>query len=83
MALSLFVLQLLFNALWSPLFFGLENPALALVDIVLLWFALLATVAAFRKARLLAGVLLYPYLVWVTCAGVFNLLAWVVPRLVG
>ena len=51
-ALSLFLLQLLFNALWSPLFFGLRNPGLAFVDIVLLWLALLATVVAFWKARL-------------------------------
>lgn len=43
-ALSLFLLQLFFNALWSPLFFGLHRPPLAFVDIVLLWLALLGTI---------------------------------------
>jgi len=71
-ALSLFLLQLLINALWSPLFFGLRNPALAFVDIVLLWLALLATVVAFWKARPFAGALLVPYLAWVTFASALN-----------
>jgi len=59
-------MQILFNALWSPLLFGLRPPALAFVDIVLLWLALLATVVAFWKARPPAGALLAPYLAWVT-----------------
>ena len=71
-ALSLFLLQLLINALWSPLFFGLRNPALAFVDIVLLWLALLATVVAFWKVRPLAGALLLSYLAWVTFASALN-----------
>jgi tryptophan-rich sensory protein len=71
-ALSLFLLQLLINALWSPLFFGLRNPALAFVDIVLLWLALLATLVAFWKVRPLAGALLLPYLAWVTFASALN-----------
>ena len=75
-ALSLFLFQLLFNALWSPLFFGLKNPALAFVDIVLLWLALLATVLAFWKARPVAGVLLIPYLAWVTFASALNFSLW-------
>jgi translocator protein len=75
-ALSLFLLQLLFNALWSPLFFGLHRPGLAFADLLLLWLALLATVAAFWKARLLAGVMLLPYLAWVTFAGALNFAIW-------
>jgi tryptophan-rich sensory protein len=74
--LSLFLLQLLFNALWSPLFFGLKNPALAFLDIVLLWLALLGTLFAFWKARPLAGALLAPYLAWVSFASVLNLTLW-------
>jgi translocator protein len=74
--LSLFLAQLFFNALWSPLFFGLRHPALGLVDIVLLWLALLATVGAFWKARPLAGALLLPYLAWVTFAAVLNFALW-------
>jgi len=75
-ALSLFLVQLLFNALWSPLFFGLRHPALAFVDIVLLWLALLGTVVAFWKARPLAGALLLPYLTWVEFASALNFAIW-------
>jgi tryptophan-rich sensory protein len=74
--LPLFLLQLLFNALWSPLFFGRRDPALAFVDLVMLWLALLATLVAFWKALPLAGRLLLPYLAWVTFAGALNLAIW-------
>ena len=72
-ALGLFLLQLFFNALWSPLFFGAHRPGLALVDIGLLWLALLATGLAFWRVRPLAGALLAPYLAWVTFAAALNL----------
>ena len=75
-ALSFFIAQLLFNALWSPLFFGLHYPGLAFADIVLLWLALLGTVAAFWKVRPLAGALLVPYLAWVTFASALNFALW-------
>jgi benzodiazapine receptor len=75
-ALSLFLAQLLFNALWSPLFFGLRQPALAFADILLLWLTLLGTVAAFWKVRPLAGALLVPYLAWVTFASALNFTLW-------
>lgn len=74
--LGAFLLQLLFNALWSPLFFGLRSPGLAFADIVLLWLALLGTVILFWKARPLAGALLIPYVAWVTFAAVLNLALW-------
>lgn len=79
-ALSFFLAQLLFNALWSPLFFGLRHPALAFVDIVLLWLALLGTVVVFWKARPIAGMLLLPYLAWVTFAGALNFALWQLNR---
>jgi translocator protein len=75
-ALLLFFIQLLFNTLWSPLFFGLKQPGLAFADLLLLWLALLATVTAFWKARRLAGVMLLPYLAWVTFAGALNFAVW-------
>lgn len=75
-ALSLFLLQLLFNALWSPLFFGLHTPGLAFADIVLLWLALLATILQFWRVSLLAGSLLVPYLAWVTFASALNWTLW-------
>jgi translocator protein len=76
LTLLLFLMQLLFNAVWSPLFFGLHRPGLALADLLLLWLALLATVAAFWRAHRFAGAMLVPYLVWVTFAGALNLAIW-------
>jgi translocator protein len=75
-ALSLFLLQLFFNALWSPLFFGLHLPGLAFLDLLLLWLVLLGTVVAFWKARPLTGAMLLPYLGWVSFAGALNLALW-------
>ncbi len=75
-ALTLFLVQLVFNALWSPLFFGLHNPVLGFVDIVLLWTALVFTVLAFWKVSRVAGGLLVPYLLWVTFAASLNLALW-------
>ena len=71
--LSLFLAQLLLNALWSPLFFGLHLPGLAFVDLLLLWIALAATVRAFWKVSPSASLLLWPYLAWITFAGALNL----------
>lgn len=79
-ALGFFLLQLLLNAAWSPLFFGLHNPALAFAEIVLLWLALVATLIAFWQAHRGAGVLLLPYLVWVTFAAVLNFTLWQINR---
>ena len=71
-ALSLFVLQLGLNGLWSPLFFGLNKLGLALADLILLWLVLLATIVRFRRTSTLAAALLLPYLAWVSFAGVLN-----------
>ena len=71
-ALGLYLAQLLCNAAWSWLFFGLKRPALAFADIVLLWCLLLATVVAFFQHSSFAGGLLLPYLAWVTLAAYLN-----------
>lgn len=75
-ALTLFALQLVLNATWSWLFFGLERPDLAFADIVLLWLALLATTAAFFRIRAAAGILMLPYLFWVSFAAALNFAIW-------
>lgn len=72
MALALFWLQLVLNALWSPVFFGFQRPGLALAVIVLLWIAIVATTIRFFRIDALAGWLLIPYLAWVTFASVLN-----------
>ncbi len=75
-ALSLFVFQLVLNTLWSYLFFGLKNPMVAFLEIVVLWLAIVATVVGFWRVRTGAGALLVPYLCWVSFASVLNYTIW-------
>lgn len=70
--LALFAIQLTLNSLWSVLFFGLQNPGAAVVEIILLWAAILATLIAFWRRSSWAGGLLVPYLAWVSFAAVLN-----------
>lgn len=71
-AVSVFFIQLALNAVWSPIFFGLEDPLLAFFDIVLLWFAILYTTILFFRISRTAAYLLLPYLLWVTFAAYLN-----------
>lgn len=71
-ALNLFLAQLALNALWSWLFFAWHLGAAAFIDILVLWVLLVATLIAFWRVRPLAGVLLVPYLLWVSFATVLN-----------
>lgn len=75
-ALTLFGIQLFLNVLWSTLFFGLKSPGAALVEIVVLWVAILGTTLAFRQTSRTAAALLIPYLAWVAFAAVLNLGIW-------
>jgi tryptophan-rich sensory protein len=74
--LTLYLVQLALNALWTPLFFGLRNPGLALLEIVLLGAAIVLTGRAFRPVSRLASWLLVPYLVWVVFAAALNFAIW-------
>ncbi len=71
-ALKFFVIQLGLNSLWSFLFFGLRNPLLALIEIVLLWLIIYETYKFFKPINSIASKLLIPYLAWVTFASVLN-----------
>ena len=75
-ALSLFMVQLALNALWSWLFFAWQRGALAFVDIVLLWLLIVVTLVSFWRVRPLAGALLIPYLLWVSFASALNYSLW-------
>ena len=75
-ALVLFAVQLLLNSAWSLLFFGLHRVDLALVDIVLLLAAIVATALAFRARSTAAAALMLPYLAWVCFAIVLNFTIW-------
>lgn len=79
-AQSLFAAQFVLNATWTPLFFGLRSPALGLVDIIPLWFAIAATIRAFWKISPVAGLLLIPYFLWTSFALVLNATIWWINR---
>lgn len=80
MALALYLLQLVLNGLWTPLFFGAKMPLLAFIDIVLLWAAIILTILAFVKVSRYAGLLMLPYLAWTTFAAVLNFSLWYLNR---
>jgi tryptophan-rich sensory protein len=75
-ALWVFVIQLILNALWSFLFFGLQNPFLALVEILLLWVMIFETIKLFKPIDALASKLMIPYLLWVSFAMILNGSIW-------
>ena len=72
----LFIAHFALNTLWSILFFGLQNPLYGLIDIVVLWVALVISVGWFWKIDRVAGWLLVPYLLWVSFATVLNAAIW-------
>ena len=74
--LSIYAAQLLLNAAWTPIFFGLHRPGLAVVEIVLLWAAILATIIVFYPVNAVAALLLAPYLAWVSFAAALNMSIW-------
>ena len=75
-ALVFFAIQLALNALWSYLFFGLRNPTLAGIEIVILWLMIFETYVKFSKINKIAGYLFIPYLLWVSFATVLNASIW-------
>jgi tryptophan-rich sensory protein len=76
MALAIFGIQLVLNAAWSWIFFGLHELGFALVEILVLWGAILWTILAFWRVTTVSGILLIPYLLWVTFASVLNFTLW-------
>lgn len=79
-ALSFFFIQLLLNALWTPLFFGFKWLLIAFCEILLLEVMILLTAKRFLRIRRAAGLLLLPYAAWVAFAAVLNLSLWVLNR---
>lgn len=72
-ALTLFSVQLVFNIGWSAFFFGLKNPLLAFIEIIILWLLILTNIILFYKIDKRAAYLLVPYILWVSFASVLNL----------
>lgn len=71
-ALTIFAVQLGLNVLWSVAFFGLKAPLGGLIVIALLWFAILLTIQSFSRFSRAAGLLLLPYILWVSFAAILN-----------
>jgi len=75
-AIILFAIQLALNIFWSIIFFGLRAPFEAFIEIIVLWLAILLTIIVFFRVSKLAGVLMIPYLLWVSFAAVLNFFLW-------
>lgn len=75
-ALTLYAVQLGFNFFWTIIFFNLRSYGLALVWLIALWVLILLTVRYFYKSTPAAGILLVPYLLWVTFAAYLNAGVW-------
>lgn len=79
-AIVLFLVQLIFNTLWSYFFFGLKSPLLGLIDIVILLILIILTIVSFFKISKLSGWLMIPYLLWVSFASILNLSIYLLNR---
>jgi tryptophan-rich sensory protein len=75
-ALILFGVQLALNMLWSVFFFGMKSPFFALIDIVVLWLLILATIFKFYRISKISAYLLVPYILWVSFASYLNFSIW-------
>ena len=72
LALTLYAIQLVLNAGWSALFFGMRRMDLALIEVGALWLSIAATIAAFWPISQAAAYLMLPYLAWVSFAAFLN-----------
>jgi tryptophan-rich sensory protein len=75
-AIYIFAGQLALNILWSVAFFGLRSPLLGLMEIIILWIAILATILSFMKLSGTSAYLLIPYILWVSFAAFLNFSIW-------
>ena len=83
-ALTLFTIQLAFNALWSWLFFAWHRGGSAFADILILWVMIIATIVMFWRISRPSALLLVPYLLWVSFASALNYSVWQLnPQLLG
>lgn len=70
----LFGINLILNLVWSVFFFGMKNPSYAFIDLILLWISILSLIIFNWKNSRISSYLLIPYFLWVTFAGILNLL---------
>ena len=79
-AIVVFGVQLVLNTVWSIIFFGLRSPGAAFLELIVLWIAIVATIALFFRLSIAAGILLVPYILWVSFAAVLNYSLWQLNR---
>jgi len=70
--IGVYCVQLALNFLWSVFFFGLRNPLLSFMEIIILWFFIITNIILFYRVSEKAGYLLIPYLLWVSFAAILN-----------
>jgi len=75
--LNFFIVHLALNAVWSIIFFGYQQTFMAFIILILLWIMILFLIIGFWKVSRLAGLLLIPYLAWVSFAGLLNFQIWI------
>lgn len=75
-ALAFWALQIAFNGLWTPVFFGLKNIRMGMAVVSFLWLTVFSTMVAMWQVDWIAGVLFIPYLIWVTIAAALNAGVW-------
>lgn len=76
LAFAIYGVQLVLNACWSGIFFGMRRMDLAFGELVLLWLSIAANILAFAPIHAGAAWLLVPYLCWVSFAGALNFSLW-------
>lgn len=77
LAYGAFALQLVLNIFWSVIFFGLKNPGLAFMEVLILWLAIVFNIFVFYRISRTSAWLLVPYLIWVTFAAYLNYSIWI------
>lgn len=75
-AMALWAVQIAFNGLWTPVFFGLRNIRMGMFLIGVLWLIVFSTMLALWQVDTIAGMLFVPYLVWVSIAAALNAAVW-------
>lgn len=75
-AMAFWAMQIAFNGLWTPVFFGLKNIRMGMAVVSFLWLAVLSTMVALWQVDWIAGALFIPYLIWVTIAAALNAEVW-------
>lgn len=69
-------IQLALNFIWTVIFFGFRSPSFAFFELILLWCTILLTIILFWRLSFKAGILLIPYILWVSFASVLNFVIW-------